>query len=164
MWHHRAVVVFHAGIQENPSGARGSWRGRDQHLEGVFSHLGRKRSCQWERRGSRRASSPAWVPPPPQLPTCCLPRNLEGQTLLAPKVPVPKCWPSAEVPLAAPILLSVCLSQHLWGPSVQSGLDTTQRWWVIRKGKRKKGKWEKQMGWHELGGRGSSPTSCTQMV
>ena len=89
----------------------------DQRLEGVFSHLKRKRSCQGEGRGSRWGSSPGWVPP--QLPTCCLPQNLEGQTILAPKVPVPKCWPSAEAPLAAPVLLSVSLSQDPQSPSAQ---------------------------------------------
>lgn len=97
----------------------------DQRLEGVFSHLRRKRSCQGEGRGSRWGSSPGWVPL--QLFTCCLPQNLEGQTLLAHKVPVPKCWPSAEAPLAAPVVLSISLSLRILGAllhSVRTGCHT----------------------------------------
>lgn len=46
--HHGAVVLFHVGIQENPSGAGSDWGVRDQCLEAVFSDL-------WRRAAAGRA-------------------------------------------------------------------------------------------------------------
>lgn len=118
MGHHGAVALFHGGIQENPSGAGGSWGARDQRLEGVLSHLWRKRSCQREGVSSCLASSPHRVHP--RLPICHPPCEPRGINFSSPKksqflnpcallrLPwqLPSCCPS--------------LSQHPRGPSAGS--------------------------------------------
>lgn len=73
VWHHGAVVLFHAGVQENSPGAGQSWGVRDQRLEGVLGHLRRRGAVMGGGVGQSSGRLPTSGPP-----TALLPVDHEG--------------------------------------------------------------------------------------